>query len=1164
MKKFCSLLLLVWLFLIGNSQSTTLVISQVYGAGGNTGAVYTNDFVEIFNKGTVPVNLAGYSVQYASAAGNFGTAGLSTNLPSFNLQPGQYFLLQLGSGGTNGIALPAPDFTNTLVGIGATAGKVALVNTTTLLTAVTCPSSATIIDFVGYGTTANCFEGPGPTPAPSAVNAATRRLNGCQDTQDNTADFLAAVVTPRNSSSPFNTCSGCVTPSINASKLRYKSSTPTSMDLLFDRGNGTGAIVLCRQAGPVNATPVSGTAYTANANFGSGSQIGTGNFVVHSTTLSGTVGFTVTGLTAGTKYYFSVFEYNDPGLCYTTSGLVDSFTVGAVVFRPGDMVFIGWDNAAITGGEDRLYLMNMVPVSRGTKFSIVNSRFEAGAPASVRTNRWYGGGSDPYQDPDMHEFEYTGAGILSGSVISMESNGTGGFTNFTINGVSVPSTDFSAKTGTSNFLSTTGTDADQLYIVQGKFKSFGITGTDRYNLLDGLVIHGFTTRTPWVPLTSAVSAANTGGNTRQSRIPQDILCINTEFPNNAFGFAYYNTATGTTGTKNTMLGRLKNIANWVTNAGTNTVDDVITGNPAFNTTTYTINSPKPDGDWNGTVSNDWFDCDNWEGLHVPDSTLAVSIYGLPTAINNCVINTLGSPKAAEYSNISKSGFLQILNAGNLSLVGAGTEKLILEDSFKINAGGVFQFENNANAATDSLQLYSSLSDEEPSNVILGFIAGQGTVELKDARFSGTQNRVNKATASSINFYKLAMNNSRSTQLTGDVTVSNNLNLQNGYITPALPNGKLTLQAGATITSPANIYGFTNRGYQNSFVNGKMYYATNALVNIDFPVGKVAADTLFAPVRLEKATSNTITYDAEYFPSSYSDVSVDIGQLNRVSQMEYWLINADQSISDAKVSLSWRPKSKVGDGNPLNDAAALDALVVSHYFDDDGAGANPSLWHIDGGDLTIMPKNPGATVNYGLVTTNVNVGGFSPFTLGSRSNLNLLPLKLLDFKASVLNNEVLVIWKTSEEVLVKNYEVEHSTDASRFISLNKQPAQNNIHETIYQFTHSNPANGWNYYRLKITDNSGKITYSVVVKVWMGKTDKLIVYPNPAKEFLQVIVPGNSQVLSETGIFSLDGKKQMGFTFRTNTYSINVSKLKPGMYYMRIAENGRVHTERFIKL
>ncbi|HEX5637490.1 MAG TPA: lamin tail domain-containing protein, partial [Gammaproteobacteria bacterium] len=73
--------------------SADVVISQVYGGGGNTGAPYTHDFIELFNRGTSTVSLAGWSVQYASATGtgNFGVnSSQLTELPNISLAPGQY------------------------------------------------------------------------------------------------------------------------------------------------------------------------------------------------------------------------------------------------------------------------------------------------------------------------------------------------------------------------------------------------------------------------------------------------------------------------------------------------------------------------------------------------------------------------------------------------------------------------------------------------------------------------------------------------------------------------------------------------------------------------------------------------------------------------------------------------------------------------------------------------------------------------------------------------------------------------------------------------------------------------------------------------------------------------------------------------------------------
>lgn len=192
--------------------SPNLVISQIYGGGGIAGSQFTHDFVEIFNRGNSPVNLANWSVQYASASGSNWLP--ASPLPSVNLQPGQYFLVQFASSGANGSALPNPDFIAPVVqpegfipNLSSTTGKLALVNVATRLPASNCPTDVTIVDFVGYGDTASCFEGAGRAPALTATTSLKRGGNGCNDTDNNNQDFTGAnVPAPRNTSSPTVTC----------------------------------------------------------------------------------------------------------------------------------------------------------------------------------------------------------------------------------------------------------------------------------------------------------------------------------------------------------------------------------------------------------------------------------------------------------------------------------------------------------------------------------------------------------------------------------------------------------------------------------------------------------------------------------------------------------------------------------------------------------------------------------------------------------------------------------------------------------------------------------------------------------------------------------------------------------------------------------------------
>lgn len=177
-----------------------VVISQIYGGGGNSGAPFTNDFLELFNRSQAPVSISGYSVQYASSTG---ASWQKVDL-SGTLAPGQYYLIRLASGGANGEPLPAADAMGTIA-MAATTGKVALVNNGVLLNS-SCPIGPNVVDFVGYGNSANCFEGSDSTPAPAADKAAVRIGQGCADTNDNATNFLALAPAPRNTSSPFNVC----------------------------------------------------------------------------------------------------------------------------------------------------------------------------------------------------------------------------------------------------------------------------------------------------------------------------------------------------------------------------------------------------------------------------------------------------------------------------------------------------------------------------------------------------------------------------------------------------------------------------------------------------------------------------------------------------------------------------------------------------------------------------------------------------------------------------------------------------------------------------------------------------------------------------------------------------------------------------------------------
>jgi uncharacterized protein len=188
--------------------NAAIVISQVFGGGGNSTAPFRNDYVELFNRSASVVSLSGWSVQYASATGtgNFSQNGVVAL--SGTLSPGQYYLVQL-AGTTTGTALPTPDASGS-ISMSATAGKVVLARTATGLACnsiATCSATdlANIVDLVGFGN-ANSFEGSAAAPTLSNSTAAVRAGGGCADTNQNGADFSAGAPNPRNRASLAAPC----------------------------------------------------------------------------------------------------------------------------------------------------------------------------------------------------------------------------------------------------------------------------------------------------------------------------------------------------------------------------------------------------------------------------------------------------------------------------------------------------------------------------------------------------------------------------------------------------------------------------------------------------------------------------------------------------------------------------------------------------------------------------------------------------------------------------------------------------------------------------------------------------------------------------------------------------------------------------------------------
>ena len=138
-----------------------VVISQIYTGGGTPGAAFQNSFIELFNRSNASRDIAGVPITFTSATGAFSFSIAFVSSSGITIGPGQHFLIQFGPPSANGNPLPSPN--GTIAQSIDPSGKIALLKFGSLAPAGTCPvGDASLLDFVGYGASANCFEGSGP------------------------------------------------------------------------------------------------------------------------------------------------------------------------------------------------------------------------------------------------------------------------------------------------------------------------------------------------------------------------------------------------------------------------------------------------------------------------------------------------------------------------------------------------------------------------------------------------------------------------------------------------------------------------------------------------------------------------------------------------------------------------------------------------------------------------------------------------------------------------------------------------------------------------------------------------------------------------------------------------------------------------------------------
>ena len=345
--------------------------------------------------------------------------------------------------------------------------------------------------------------------------------------------------------------------------------------------------------------------------------------------------------------------------------------------------------------------------------------------------------------------------------------------------------------------------------------------------------------------------------------------------------------------------------------------------------------------------------------------------------------------------------------------------------------------------------------------------GSGAQTTSNIEFSGT---------GGTNPTNLRIDNTAGVTLLAAKTINGALTLTNGYLTTTTGT-LLSIGTGGSATT-AN----------GAFVNGPLAKLKNTTTLFTFPVGNLTGG--LRTIGVTPSGTGAATYQASFL--STDPRTVPLGNvlggtplITQISACEYWDLARTGGTTTARVTVSWPAVGNTcGSTNWGAYVGQVSSLVVGHH---DGVS-----WKNEGQFSTT-----GSAAAGGTITSTTFLATFSPFVLATTSSLNALPVTFDDVKAFEKGTGVQIEWSNLTEKDVLNYVVERSANGRDFTAISQLASRSNLSDKqSYLSFDGSPLSGTNYYRIKVVEIDGKVIYSKVLKVDIGRNVKgIILYPNP---------------------------------------------------------------------
>ncbi len=243
------------------------------------------------------------------------------------------------------------------------------------------------------------------------------------------------------------------------------------------------------------------------------------------------------------------------------------------------------------------------------------------------------------------------------------------------------------------------------------------------------------------------------------------------------------------------------------------------------------------------------------------------------------------------------------------------------------------------------------------------------------------------------------------------------------------------------------------------------------------------------------------------------------------------------------------KKSAGAGSPVDLDIAFNA------------GSNPTLYTVI--TPTVMPFGPGGDYYF-----EFEVNSFSELALVFTNSISL-PVTWLSVTAEMRKDNAIIKWSTASEINTGSFTLEYSDDGLKFVSLHNTPAAGNSTSVKhYEWIHATPKQGINYYRIRQTDRDEKFSYSKTVALPYQKNGAdMVVFPNPARDKITVIVPENvsSEKVNTIRVYNTLGQvvHLQAIANNANPIQINISNLKPGVYRLLLSNGNGASSISFIK-